>query len=190
VRINHLIAAVRRPQPRIGGFAGINALEYRELMQFSRAAEEIGIEPTSIDHGPSGLGAVLQLSSSTRDYELSICDGLLRLSVMMPEGIRCKLCEGASRLENTWAGLLATLKLHEQKMEWKSMLTHEPVARALLKAKGKHVPEFFGLSLESFKEVGILGNHCEKQLGLTGDRLDKLQQLRILPEHRADKDLE
>lgn len=43
----------------------------------------------------------------------------------------------------------------------------EIISRALLKARGKHVPEFFGLSHDSFRELAILGRHCEAELGLS-----------------------
>lgn len=82
------------------------------MLKLNRAAEKIGIESTAIDHGPSGAGAVLQLSSATRDYELSVSgDGLVTLARVTLEGKRCKLREGGSRLESTWASLPAMLEL-------------------------------------------------------------------------------
>jgi hypothetical protein len=47
------------------------------------------------------------------------------------------------------------------------MLRHQIITRALLKAKGHRVPEFFGLDEASFRELAILGRHCEDELGLS-----------------------
>ncbi len=44
------------------------------------------------------------------------------------------------------------------------MLQHQIITRALLKAKGRHVPEFFGLDEASFRELPVLGRHCEDEL--------------------------
>jgi hypothetical protein len=47
------------------------------------------------------------------------------------------------------------------------MVRHQIITRALLKAKGRRLPEFFGLDEASFRELTILGHHCEKELGLS-----------------------
>lgn len=59
---------------------------------------------------------------------------------------------------------------HVQKAALKAqslMLRHQIITRALLKAKGRRVPEFFGLDHSSFRELAILGRHCEAQLRLS-----------------------
>ena len=54
------------------------------------------------------------------------------------------------------------------------MLRHQIITRALLKAKGHRVPEFFGLDEASFRELAILGRHCEDELGVKATSVSPL----------------
>ena|SRR5258708_7469171 len=54
------------------------------------------------------------------------------------------------------------------------MLRHQIITRAMLKAKGRHLPELYGLPEADFRELTVLARHCATELGLSVTALSAL----------------